>query len=175
MLSAQEASVALVPWEVVEPGTEVDAPLTLFWIPASGDELRRSELLTSSELALFSARCVAMRVVRINDYGRLARLAGDVEDVELPLAVLADRDGQVLGRVTGEGDGLPIGLVEELVREELDRRAEDADERLDLARERAEAEDEQTAVALYESVWAERCVCPRQGRDAGRALRKLRR
>jgi hypothetical protein len=30
------------------------------------------------------------------------------------------------------------------------------------------------AATLYRSVWEERCICPRQGRDAKKALKKLR-
>jgi hypothetical protein len=160
-----------VPWEVVEPGSDVDAPLILFWLPASAEELRRSELLVSRDLALFSAQCVAMRVVPVHDDVRMARLAADEV---LPLAVLTDRHGEVVGRVASDGAELLVAAVEELVREELQRRAADADARLDRASERAQADDVGSAVALYESVWNDRCVCPRQGRDAGRALRKLR-
>ena len=38
-LPGGEAYVALVPWRVLEPETKVDAPLALFWIPASVEEL----------------------------------------------------------------------------------------------------------------------------------------
>jgi hypothetical protein len=168
----EEASAPLVPWKIVEPGSTVDEPLVLFWIPASAEELRRSELLTSRDLLRFSARCVAMRVVPGNDVKRVSNLANGEE---LPMAVLADQDGEILGRVAGAGGWLPPLAVERLVRQALDRRAADADARLDRAREYAEARETQRAIAVYESVWEDRCVCPRQGKDAGRALKKLRR
>jgi hypothetical protein len=171
MLADGDDHVSFVPWRVIEPGTEIDAPLVLFWIPATTDELRHSDLLTSDALLQFSTRCVAMRVVRLSDSVRVAGLAGD--DSRLPLAVLTDRDGVVIGRVTSGGDALPAGPVEDLVREELDRREEHADDALDRARACADARDTQGAAALYQSVWKDRCVCPRQGRDAGRALRKM--
>jgi hypothetical protein len=172
VLPAGDAYVALVPWRVLEPETKVDAPLALFWIPASTEELRHSELLTSDELTLFSSRCVAMRVVRLNDDVRLAKLAGDAR---LPLAVLADRDGNVIGRAESENGVLSVSAVEDLVRAELDRLATETDAKLDRARERAEADDVEEATALYREVWEERCLCPRQGRAAGKALRKLER
>jgi hypothetical protein len=169
-LPAGEPYVALVPWQVVEPDMVVDAPLALFWIPASGDDLRRSELLTSDELTLFASQCVAMRVVRLNDDARLAKLAaGDVP----PLVVLTDHKGQVIGRVAGEHGALSVAAVETLVREELDRRAEESEAMLDRAHERADADDLEAAVALYHSIWEERCTCPRQARAAKKALRKL--
>lgn len=169
-LPGGEAYVALVPWRVLQPEQKVETPLVLFWIPASVEELRHSELLTSDDLTLFSSQCVAMRVVRLNDGARLASLAGDAP---LPLAVLADRAGQIVGRVESSEGGLSVTEVEDLVRAELDRRAAETQAKLDRARERAEADDVEGATTLYRAVWEERCVCPRQGRAAGKALRKL--
>lgn len=169
-LPAGESYVSLVPWRVVEPHAKVDAPLALFWIPASADELRRSELLRSDDLTLYSSQCVAMRVVQLHDYARLTALG---EDAEPPLAVLADRAGKVIGRVQGERGVLSVAEVEELVRDELDRRAEESEAMLDRAQERVDANDVDAAAALYRTVWEERCVCPRQARAAKKALRRL--
>jgi hypothetical protein len=63
--------------------------------------------------------------------------------------------------------------VEELVRAELDRRAEESEAMLDRAEERVEENDVAAAAALYRAVWAQKCVCPRQARAAKKALRKL--
>ncbi len=170
VLPGGEAYVALVPWRVLEPEAKVDAPLALFWIPASVEQLRHSELLRSDDLTLFSSQCVAMRVVRLNDEARLATLA---EDVKLPVAVLVDRSSHIVGRVESEDGLLSVTEVEALVRAELDRRATETETTLDRARERAEANDLETATTLYRSVWEQRCLCPRQGREAKKALRKL--
>jgi hypothetical protein len=169
-LAAGEERVSLVPWRVLDPHVEVDSPLVLYWIPASGEELRRSEMLTSYDLTLFSSRCVAMRVVRFTDSIRLTRL-GVGRDV--PMAVLADGEGKVLGRVEAEDGLLPVPEVEELVQEELDRREAAADALLDRARRYAADDDHDAARELYGSVWEARCLCPRQARDAKRAMRKL--
>lgn len=169
-LPGGEAYVALVPWRVLEPETKVDAPLALFWIPSSVEELRHSELLTSDDLTLFSSQCVAMRVVRLNDQARLTSLA---EDVTLPVAVLVDRSGHIVGRAESQDGILSVTEVEALVRAELDRRAAETESTLDRARERAEAHDVEAAATLYRTVWEERCLCPRQGREAKKALRKL--
>ncbi len=169
-LAAGEHRVSLVPWRVLDPAAEVDSPLVLYWIPASGEELRRSEMLTSYDLTLFSSRCVAMRVVRFNDSIRLTKLG---VGSDLPMAVLADAEGQVLGRVEAENGLLPVPEVEELVQEELDRREAAADALLDRAREYAEEDHHEAALELYGSVWEARCLCPRQARDAKRAMRKL--
>jgi hypothetical protein len=169
-LAAGEDRLSLVPWQVLEPASVVDAPLVLFWIPASSDELRRSELLTSYDLTLFSSRCVAMRVVRLNDRVRLTNLG---VGAELPAAVLTDRAGNILGRVEPNGGALAVSEVEDLVREELDRREAEAEARLDRAREFAEDEHYPAAMALYRAVFEDRCMCPRQGRDARRAMKKI--
>ena len=157
--------LSLVPWKIMQPDETLRTPLVLFWLPASPDELRRSELLTSDELTFFSSRCVAMRVVRSDDRELLEKLgAGGEAEV-----ILADSEGTVLAR----SDAHKAAEVEEMVRAELDRRSSEADEQLDDAREKADAGETDAAVELYRAVWDQRCVCPRQGRDAHRALRKL--
>ena len=130
--------LSLVPWKIRQPDETLLTPLVLFWIPASPDELRRSELLTSDELTFFSSRCVAMRVVRSDDRELLETLdAGDEAEV-----ILADSEGTVLAR----GDARKTAEVEEMVRMELDRRSSEADERLDDAREKADAGETDAAV-----------------------------
>lgn len=164
----EQRHVSLVPWKILAPADAVNAPLTLFWIPDSATAMRRSPLLTSDELTRFSARCVAMRVVRLDD---AARLAGLRIDGELPVAVLADRNGRVIGRVWAED----VADVEDLVRDELDTRTFQADSMLDAARRHADAGRRDAAMTLYREVWEARCLCPRQGKLAGRALKKLER
>ena len=78
--------VWFVPWKVLEPGVEAKPSLlAVYWIPASSEELRRSDLLTSRALTTYSGRCVAMHVVRIDDTARIARFSADA----LPIVVLA--------------------------------------------------------------------------------------
>lgn len=166
----KDGRVSLVPWKVVSLYETIDAALILYWVPASPSELRRSELLTSDDLARFSSRCVAMRVVRSDDEVRLASLTGGRAR---PFAVLTDRSGRTLGAVSSTDGVLPAAQVEGLVRLELDTRSAEATLRLDRARQSAEGGDMESALALYRQVWAERCLCPRQGKAAQRALRKL--
>lgn len=160
---------SLVPWKVLELGAKPErAPLTLFWVPSSRDEIRRSDLLTSDELTLFSSHCVAMRIVRLDDHETLERL--HVE--KLPVVVLIDERGTVVGRA-GEGDPLSVSTVEAIVRDELDDRAEAAEAMLDEAGDKADAGDEAGAIEIYRQLWEQRCVCPRQARAAHKALKKL--
>lgn len=159
---------SLVPWRVLERGEPAAGPLTLFWIPGSAAAMRRSPLLVSNELTRFSARCVAMRVIRLDDEARLAALEIGKEH---SVVVLADRAGRVIGRVARED----VAEIEDLVRDELDLRTFHADNLLDQAQARAKEGDHPGAIALYREVWDARCMCPRQGKVAGKALRRLER
>lgn len=165
------APLTFVPWKVVRPGTApVSAPLMLFWVPASREELRRSPLLTSEPLARYATLCVSMLVIRPDDYAMVETL--DVEG-KLPAAILADGEGRVLARLETESGELPPEEVEEMVGDVLDDRGEAADALLDTAKEKAASGETEAAVAIYRRVWEQRCTCPRQGRDAQRALKKL--
>src|SRR5450631_2346691 len=54
----------LVPWMFLSKGGDlVKAPLVLYWLPASTDEMKRSSLLTSHALLEASARCVQFEIV----------------------------------------------------------------------------------------------------------------
>lgn len=160
-------SHTLVPWKVLEPGAPREkSPLVLFWVPASREELRRSPLLTSDELTLFSSKCVAMRIVRLDDRELLEKLA--IDD-ELPAVVLADRQGNVLARAAATD----VVEVEAIVRDELDERAENAEGLLDEAAQKVDDGQTNAAIEIYRRVLEQRCECPRQGRAAQRALRRL--
>ena len=111
-----------------------------------------------------------MRVVRPDDLTRLDALG--IEG-DLPAVVLTGRDTKILGQVEGEDGAVSVDEVEELVRDELDRRTAEAEALLDRARERAEEQDTAAAISIYEAIWQTRCVCPRQAREAKKALRKL--
>jgi hypothetical protein len=164
--------VSLVPWRLLEPDEVISAPLVLFWIPESPETMRRSPMLTSDDLTLFASRCVAMRVVRFDDDLRLAALQ---VETELPVAVLADRDGRILGTVEGRYGRLAVVDVEELVRNELNVRESQAETLLDEAQKLADRGDDEGATALYGKVIEARCLCPRQARAAQKALRRLKR
>lgn len=168
-IAAGPPHVSLVPWKVVAHEEVVDAPLVLFWIPATTEELRHGELLASEELTLYSSRCVAMRVVRFDDHARLDTL--DV-GADVPSVVLVERDGTIRGRVTATNGEVELADVEELVRDELSRREEEAEALLDRARELAD-DDALAAMRIYDEVWSRRCTCPRQGKDARKAMKKL--
>lgn len=161
--------VWFVPWKVLQPGVAAKPSLlAVYWIPASSEELRRSDLLTSRTLTTFSGRCVAMHVIRIDDTERIARFSS----ATLPIVVLADGDRELARLPSGQAS-VRASDVEAMVRVEFDARAAAAEAALDEARGLLERGDEAAAVALYRRVEEQRCAFPREAKAAQRALRKL--
>lgn len=163
--------VSFVPWKVLMPGdAPVAAPLTLFWIPASADDFKHSEMLFSRPLSAYAGQCVAMSVIRADDASMIGRLgvAG-----KLPVAVLIDGDGKQIGKVDNERGMLRVSAVEHMLREQLRACDADIDARLQGARRMAEAGDRAAAVVAYKSIWGLRCLSPRKARAAQRELKKL--
>lgn len=161
--------VWFVPWKVLEPGVEAKPSfLAVYWIPASSEELRRSDLLTSRALTTYSGRCVAMHVVRIDDTVRIQRFFS----ATLPIVVLADGDRELARLPNGQAT-VRASDVEIMVRSEFDARAAAAEAALDEARGLLERGDQAGAIALYQRVAQQRCAFPREAKAARRALRKL--
>jgi hypothetical protein len=163
--------VSFVPWKVLVPGDgQGSAPLTLFWVPASAEDFKHSELLFSRPLTSFAGQCVAMDVIRADDASRIAKLGvGGV----LPVVVLIDGDGKQLGKVDNERGALRVSAVEKLVRDQLRACETDLDARLEDAHRKAAAGDRDAAVVSYKAIWGLRCIAPRKARTAQRELKKL--
>src|SRR6185312_14084890 len=66
-----------------------------------------------------------------------------------------------------------VADVEKLVRDELGRRDDALAKNLAEAKARAKGGDKEGAVKLLQSVWGQRCLFPRRGKDAGKELKKL--
>src|SRR5436305_1481783 len=121
-----------VPWKVLSPGqTPPHAQLIVYWLPASRDDMRHSELLTSRTLTLYSSQCVAMHVVRPDDFERIANLGANGR---APLVLLLDGDGREVTHIDSEGGALRIATVERILRGEVRAREDEADKQLDQAR-----------------------------------------
>jgi hypothetical protein len=163
--------VAFVPWKIHRAGDAPPvSPLVLYWVPASADDFRHSDLLTSRALASYTAQCIALEVVTSDDAAMLAKLA---IDGPLPAAVLVDAWGIVAGRVVGSKGLLRASDVEKMMRDAMRAREESLNDGLDDAPKKISAGDRELAVAIYRRVWMQRCVFPRQGREAERAMKKL--
>jgi len=169
--SASDDPISFVPWKVVIPGeTPPGSPFTLFWIPASPDDFKHSDMLFSRPLTAFASQCVAMSVIRADDLPMITRLgvAG-----ALPVAVLVDGDGKELGKVNNERGLLQVAAVERLVRDQLRQRDAAIDGQLEEAQRKAAAGNRDAAVVTYRSVWDLRCLSPKKAKAAQRELKKL--
>jgi len=169
--AAAPSDVAFVPWKIHHAGEALPAsPLVLYWVPASGDDFRRSDLLTSRTLASYAAQCVALEVVTSDDAAMLAKLS---IDGPLPAAVLVDAWGVVVGRIAGNKGLLRASDVEKMMHDAIRAREESLNADLDDAPKKISAGNREVAVAIYRRVWMQRCVFPRHGREAERAMKKL--
>ncbi len=171
-----------VPWNVVHSGEEVPAPiaaptgapaenLVVYWFPTSPQEAKASELQASRELTLLTARCVTLALVASDN----AELRGRFPGGKGPYVVLAGAGGKELGRVAADtGPHLKAAQVEKLVSGELKGREAALDRDLDTARDKEKHGDVDGAAALYQQVWAARCLVPgKQPKKAAEALKKL--
>ena len=162
-----------VPWKVLSPGGAApEGAWILYWLPTSPEEARASELQASRVLTLASSRCVAMALVPADHAELHARLK---VAADTPSAVLVSAaDGAEIGRATIR-PGQPLGRseVEKLLDGALDRREKALDAQLDAAKAGEKKGDKDGAAALYTQVWQERCLFPKLGKKAAKALDKL--
>jgi hypothetical protein len=162
---------SLVPWHFLEKsGAFLDAPLVLYWLPASSKETERSPLLSSEELVRDADRCLSFEIVLPEDRATIEKFG---ETGKLPAAVLADANGTVLRRVESAGGRLAIASVEKMVREEFDSRGEAMYSMVIEAKKRVANNDKQGAIDLYRKLWDERCLVPTAGREAQQSLKNL--
>ena len=160
----------VVPWKVLQPDVPpVAAPLILYWFPATKEEVKGNELLSSRALTLASTQCVGMQIVVPGDTENLAKweVAG-----KLPAAILAG-DGKAIARVDAESGKLRMSKLEDVVRAELKARETALDKLLDDAKTKEKAGDKDGAIALYNQVWEQRCLAPKKARGAQKALARL--
>ena len=167
MSAPREAYV--VPWKVLRPDEPaVSAPLILYWFPATKEEVKGSDLMSSRALTLASSQCVGMQLVVPGDAATLAKW--EVAD-KLPAAILT-AGGNAITRIEADNGRLRLGKVEDAVRGELRARETALDKLLDDAKVK-EKDDHDGAVALYQQVWDQRCLAPKKGRAAQKALARL--
>ena len=108
-----------VPWKNIK----LDDPLAtgalvVYWFPASQVELEKSSLRNSRTLSLYAAQCVTMGVAD----ARTPLGQKFAADEKLPVAVLAQADGKILGKAENKDGFLRVPQVEKLVEAEVKQR-----------------------------------------------------
>lgn len=168
-----EAEVYRVPWKVLDPqAAPVPGPsgLSVLWFPVSRDEARGSQLLESRYLTVTIAPCVGFSIVP-SEAAALRLRYGAMDGSAV--ALLVGADGVELARLAPEKEQLRVGSLERLLRAELDRRRTVAEARLDEAVAKEKAGDAAAAAALYQELYAQRCLLPGSARKAQKALKRL--
>jgi hypothetical protein len=162
---------SLVPWHFLEKdGALLDAPLVLYWLPASEKETERSTLLSSQQFVADADRCLSFEIVPPEDRMTIEKLS---ETGKLPAAVLADAKGIVLRRAESSGGRLVTASVEKIVRDEFDARGTAMYATMVEAKKRLAGGDKDGAIDLYRKLWDERCFFPLAGREAQQSLKNL--
>ena len=170
-VAAMDSPSAFVPWKIVGASDPpAKASLLLYWIPVSADEFKHSALLTSRTLATYASQCVAMQVIRSEDAEAIEKLRATGE---LPTAILLRLDQTELARVHNDRGILAVTAVETMVRDALRVRETEVGAQLDEAARKLDHGERDAAVSLYRIVYQQRCLCPRAGREAQRALKRL--
>src|SRR5271154_1640914 len=150
---AGDTQVYRVPWHVVQP---TDPPVT-------------SGLLLSRPLSLYASQCVTLGIVDVKTTIGQKFAAGD----KLPVAVLADPDGTLVGKAENKDGYLKVDQVEKLLDSEVKKRESAIKEKLDDAKSKAKSGDNQTAIQEFRAVLDQKCLFPGKAKDAAKALKKL--
>lgn len=163
-------TVYYVPWKVFRPGeTVAPSGMTLFWFPATAEEVNKSSLKESRSLSLYAGQCIDMKIADDNmPYTK--QLVG--ESVR-PVVVLSNPDGTAVGRVENKKGKFEIGDVEKLVSTEVKKRESGLEASAKEAKAKVAAGDKPAAIKLYQSIAAEKCMFPKKAKDATKELEKL--
>lgn len=168
--AAPQPKAYVVPWKVINTAeAQATAPLAVYWAPATAGEVRGSDFGSSRALTLASAQCVGMFIIHPEDAATQAKweVAG-----KTPAALIVAGD-KVVARVDGANGKLRLSDVEKALRRELDAREDALEKLLDDAKKKADGGDREAATAGYQQVWEQRCLAPKKGRAAQKALSRL--
>lgn len=158
-----------VPWKNVR-ADEALAPgsLVVYWFPSSQVEFDRSSLRNSRALTLRAAQCVTMGVADVRTVGQKF-----LTEEKLPVVVLAQADGKVIGKAENKDGFLRVQQVEKLVDSEIKLRETALRNTIKEAKDLAKKGAKDDAIARYKSVLEQKCLFPGQAKDATNELKKL--
>jgi len=169
MGSGMTEEVYQVPWKGITLTDKLDpAGLVVYWFPKSQNELEHSSLRNSRALTLYSAQCVTLGVADSKSAVGEKFASGE----ELPVAVLAQADGKILGKAVNKDGFLRVAQVEKLVESEVKQRENVVKDTMKQAKEAAK-KDKDAAIAQFKTVVAQQCLFPNQAKDAVKELKKL--
>jgi tetratricopeptide (TPR) repeat protein len=167
--SGSNPTVYFVPWKIPDPAKPVTSGLILYWFPASKEELRASPMRESRDLSLYASQCVTMELADAT----LPNAADLIAQSKLPVAVLAEPQGKVIGRIDNKNGRLDVPGVEKLVGTEVKTRKANIDTQLKDGKVAASSGNKDAAVKAFQAVVAERCMFPDKAKEASKELKKL--
>jgi tetratricopeptide (TPR) repeat protein len=159
-----------VPWKVLKAGDTLPTDgLVVYWFPRNQQELDKSSLRNSRTLSLYSEQCVSLEVADQRS------VVGQklVPDQSLPVVVLATPDNSVIGKAENKEGFLKVEQVENLLDTEMKKREAALKERLDSGKNKAKSGDKQGAIDELRPIVSQKCMFPRQAKDASKELKKL--
>ncbi len=162
-------AVYMVPWKIWEARSAPNKGLVLYWFPTPAENVKKSGLMSSRILTLYSAQCVTMTVAG----AQTPELQSVIGNSTPPVAVLANADGTPINKVENTGGKLKVEQVEKLVDAEMKQRETTLDTQLKQGKEKAKAGDNPGAIALLKPVAEEKCLFPKKAKDASKELKKL--
>jgi Tfp pilus assembly protein PilF len=166
---AQRPETYVVPWKTLGADDKpLSTALVVMWFPADASELESSELNVSRVLTLYSAQCVGLQLVKPDDANTIAKF--DVV-TKRPIVLLV-AGGKVVDHVNPTGRTITSSSVENMIHHELYQRETVLDQLLETAGKQSSV-DKDAAVAGYQKIWEQRCMAPKQGREAQKALKRL--
>jgi len=158
-----------VPWKVIGPTDALKEGLAVYWLPSSQKELEASSLRFSQTLAGYATQCVTMGIVdQRMAFGQ--KIAGADK---LPVAVLAQPDGTVVGKAENKNGFLKVEQVEKLLETEMKKREGAVKEKMEDAKAKVKAGDNPGAIEEYRAVLDQKCLFPKRAKDATKELKKL--
>lgn len=168
-MSGGSSQVYYVPWKLIKPeDPPMKEGLIVYWFPASNDEVKRSSLLESRTLQLYAQQCVSMGLA---DAG--TSLGKKFAVTSLPVALVSEPDGTVVGRLENTNGKLKVGDLEKLLDGVMKKRESAVKETMESAKSKAKSGDQQGAIAEYRSVYDQKCMFPGKAKDAAKELKKL--
>jgi tetratricopeptide (TPR) repeat protein len=161
--------VYVVPWKLVQPTDQLKDGLAVYWFPASVEEVNKSSLRESRTLQLYSQQCVTMGLAD----ARTSMGQKFVPDGKLPVALIVQPDGTVVGKLESKDGKLRVGDLEKLVESEMKKRDAAVKEKMESAKGKLKSGDKDGAIAELQTVLQQKCMFPSRAKDAAKELKKL--
>jgi tetratricopeptide (TPR) repeat protein len=159
-----------VPWKIIQAS---DPPLkdglAVYWLPSSQNELEKSSLNFSQTLSGYATQCITLGIV--DQHQALGQKIAGSE--KLPVALVMEPDGKVVGKLENTNGKLKVGDVEKLVETEMKKRESALKERMESAKAKAKSGDKDGAITEYRAVLEQKCMFPGKAKDAVKELKKL--